>query len=404
MYYYELYLNQQVRKRSHSKGKRSIMKTVKNMSIKIDISPMFDKNTKCTPHVLMELSTRSYQRFKNNAIELDGLNISNGMITYTHVKYGNNIRLQLNKKMACHTINLNEMKENFVIIVINRKEIDNHPYFKDIMTLQHGLHCHWNDNEENKHNPSGMLILLVAKLKKKKVENSFLWFQKHGEAVMECKNSVITSGNSHHGSLGKYFSFGNSAVYKTVNKSSVGVYQTKTNLSLIKKVKVGVIQDLVANELKEGVASLGDVIPLLNEYIAPVFNIGHELQRTLGADIIKKDKYSQSGIWKSVFCINARTSTFHTEDDCSYTVITVPKQELKAEGKDYHFLFKLNSEQSISLNMNKPLTFMFSGKCLTHKQSTFEDGNDIDNTFYNFATYTNKKIFNHVKCSLNRNR
>ena len=104
------------------------------------------------------------------------------------------------------------------------------------------------------------------------------------------------------------------------------------------------------------------------------------------------------------FCISARTGIFHTEDDCSYTVITVPKQELKAAGKDYHFIFKLSLEQSISLNMNKPLTFMFSGKCLTHQQSNFEDGNDIDNTLYNFASYTNKNIFNDVKCSLNRNR
>lgn len=288
MYYYKFYFNQQVRKRSHSKGKRSIMKTIKNVSIKIDISPVFDKKIKCTPHVLMELSNRSYLRFKSNAIELKGINVKDGQVTYTNVIYGDNIQVKLNKKMACNNINLNEMKKNFVIIVISREEIDHNPYFKDIMTLQHGLRCHWNDNEENKHNPSGMLVLLVAKLKKKNIENSFLWCSKHGEAVIQCKNSVITSSNSHHGSLGKYFSFGNSAVYKTVNTLLVGVYQTKTNLSLLKKVKAEVIQDLVANELKEGIESLVDVIPLLNEYIAPVFQIGHELQSTVGAEIIKK--------------------------------------------------------------------------------------------------------------------
>ena len=27
------------------------------------------------------------------------------------------------------------------------------------------------------------------------------------------------------------------------------------------------------------------------------------------------------------FCVNADTKDIHSEDDCSYTVITVPKQE-----------------------------------------------------------------------------
>ena len=301
------------------------MKTVKEMAVKIDIMPVFDAKVKCTPHVLMELSVRSYLRFKNNSIQLKEFTITNGCICYNTVVYGNNIRMKYNNQTKCNDINLNETKKNYIVIVIDRDEIIDHPYFKSIITLQHGLRCHWNDSEENKHNPSGMLVLLLAKLKKKKDNESMLWCDKHGEAVKECKNSVISAKKSHHGSLGDYFSFGNSAVYKTVSNSSVGQYQMKRDLSIVQKVKSRVIQDLVSKELKDGIESLGNVIPLMKEYIAPVFNIAHELQATVGDINLNKDKYSQYGIWKSVFCINARTTNFRTEDDCSYTVITVPK-------------------------------------------------------------------------------
>ena len=125
--------------------------------------------------------------------------------------------------------------------------------------------------------------------------------------------------------MGKYFSFGNRAIYKTVNNSTVGQYKTKRNLSKVNKVKSIVIEDMIGKELQNGIESLGELIPLLQEYIAPVFQIAHELQTTKGDINIRKDKYSQYGIWKSAFCVNARTSKLHTEDDCSYTIITVPK-------------------------------------------------------------------------------
>ena len=47
---------------------------------------------------------------------------------------------------------------------------------------------------------------------------------------------------------------------------------------------------------------------------------------------------------------------------------------------------------------------MLSSKCILHRQSTYEDGNNIGNTFYNFSTYANKNMFNHLKCSFDRHR
>ena len=61
------------------------------------------------------------------------------------------------------------------------------------------------------------------------------------------------------------------------------------------------IEDLVARELKNGIESLGELLPSLKYYIAPVFHVANELQSTVGQINIKEDKYSTYGIWKTIF-------------------------------------------------------------------------------------------------------
>ena len=59
------------------------------------------------------------------------------------------------------------------------------------------------------------------------------------------------------------------------------------------------------------------------------------------------------------FCVNVKTSEPHNEDNCSYTVITVLKQQAMIGKKEYKSKFKLNTGDSIALIMNQPMTFMF---------------------------------------------
>ena len=35
---------------------------------------------------------------------------------------------------------------------------------------------------------------------------------------------------------------------------------------------------------------------------------------------------SEAGLWQSSVCVNCQTSILHTENDCTYTVITTPNQ------------------------------------------------------------------------------
>ena len=349
----------------------------------------------------MELSDRYFKRFKNNAIIVDGLILCDGKISFKTVTHGSNVRhVKINS--STYRINLNEMKQNYVMIVVKKNVVTTHPYFKDTIILQHGHLYSENDNDASVEIDSGYVILMVAKMKKKQLVNAFVWGTTQCNAVKKCKNSVITASNGHHGSSGKYYSFGHSAMYKTENLSSVRQYAMKTGLKDKLKVHSFATEDMVARELKDGIKSLGNLIPLIQNYIAPVFNFAEEMQHTVGDINIMKDEYSKYGIWKTVYCVNAETHALHTENDCSYTVITVPKQQFENKRSPTNFHFKLNDEEVVFLEMNNPITFMFSGKSLQHQQLCNAKVSDTNDIFINFAIYTNQKIFNHVRKSFAR--
>ena len=157
--------------------------------------------------------------------------------------------------------------------------------------------------------------------------------------------------------------------------------------------------------MREGIESLNSIKPSMNikNSLAPVLKVANDLQSTIGSIKLKETEYSNFSIWKSVFCVNTETTQLHTEDDCSYTVITVPKQKAMIKKREYKFMFALNDAHSIAIRMNEPLTFMFSGKCLLHNQSCNRtDHIGTDDCFFNFGTYGNKKLFNRIRCSFAR--
>ena len=107
------------------------------------------------------------------------------------------------------------------------------------------------------------------------------------------------------------------------------------------------------------------------------------------------------GMWSLYLYVNTTTSVLHTEDDCSYTVISIPAQN--KEVKRYPFLFKINADEMIKPNMNTDLSFIFSGKNLLHRQSCSTMDNNHDKTFINISSYDNKKLFTHMHKSFARN-
>ena len=150
--------------------------------------------------------------------------------------------------------------------------------------------------------------------------------------------------------------------------------------------------------MTKGVLSLVSILPNLREYIAPTLNIAFDLQNNIGNLNMKKTAVSNEGMWQSSFCVDCQTSILHTENDCTYTVITTPNQEKKQAPI---FIIELKKGFTIGLQMDPGLTFMFSGKYLLHRQMIL-DGNSTNDCFINFASYGNEKLFNHLKTTVGR--
>ena len=361
---------------------------------------MFDSPLSPTPNVLMELSVTAYEYYKYNSIHLSGMNVQSNKISYANIHYHNEVKWFIPKcckgnSEKWNEINLNQMCNNYLVITLDKSELRQFSMFNHVMITSHGLH--------SSADGSGKLLLLFARLQKK--PTGIVWDKNHYIAVKECKKSVIGKHNKHHGSLGEYFSFGNKAAYETIDGSSVSQYAIKKCATVTQKCNIVVIEELIGRELKEGIDLLSSVQPSmsLKECVSPILDVAEHLQKYKGDVKLIPTSYSDYGIWKSVFCVNAVTEEVHCEDDCSDTVITVPRQQAIIRKRRYKFMFKLNDKETVAIPMNQELTFMFSGKFLLHKQScNIHDSLRGDDYFFNFGTYANKKLFNHIRCSFAR--
>ena len=71
-------------------------------------------------------------------------------------------------------LNLHAINANCMLIVVHIDDIFSHLFFIELTMLQHGSRYEWDDNEDIKHNPSCMLILVVENLKKE-LNDSFAY-------------------------------------------------------------------------------------------------------------------------------------------------------------------------------------------------------------------------------------
>ena len=160
-----------------------------------------------------------------------------------------------------------------------------------------------------------------------------------------------------------------------------------------------IMETLCADDLNKGVHSLVTILPKVREYIAPTLNIAYNMQHDIGDLNMKKTAVSNNGMWQSCICVNFQTAELHTENDCTYTVITTPNQ---AKIKVPIFIFELKKGCTIGLQMNPGLTFMFSGKYLCHRQMILDGNQTNDSSFINLASYGNEKLYNHLKTTIRR--
>ena len=97
----------------------------------------------------------------------------------------------------------------------------------------------------------------------------------------------------------------------------------------------------------------------------------------------------------------------YVKEDCTYTLIKIPSQNKTMNGKKgivRIFMIHINKHMVISLPLYQNLTFLYSGKFITHRQ--YCDNNCYSNgsLFYNIGSHGNKIIYSHLRQSFLRNK
>ena len=145
------------------------------------------------------------------------------------------------------------------------------------------------------------------------------------------KNNIMKKGDAnHHNSTGKYYSFGNKGAYKLVANKSVGQYAMKESKNpLIDKRLISQsleIETLCASHVHESINAMEKVLRNISNLVSPVIDTAFDMQVNYGAVGLKAVATSNSGMWQSSMCVNAKTRILHTEEDCTYTFCKVPSQ------------------------------------------------------------------------------
>ena len=139
--------------------------------------------------------------------------------------------------------------------------------------------------------------------------------------------------------------------------------------------------------------------------ISPIIDTADELQNTIGNANLKRVETACRGCWNMFLSINAMTEHLHTENDCGYNVIKVPTQEFEWKRKDIQmpvFIFNMNKKQQIALPLQTKTSFMYYGKFVTNRQHYRCNTDRSCETFINLASYSNEKLFNHLRKTFER--
>ena len=376
------------------------------MSITSSILPTFALDCKESPHCLLHLTTSEWRRCKANSIYVSGL-FKSHITSFDNVVMGCNVVAPL-KKSTSHgmsvvwkELNLSETKGGYVIITTSTNDLSDLIENHNLILIDGMNGCQDTQVKSTKSKMSGYVLLAVMHLDKTLEKKGFKWGRKQYDIVKSCKKNIITLCNNHNGSCGEYFSWGNKGNYGMEHKSSVGSYVTRPGVK--SSLNSAFIEQMINTELQSSILKVGKILPSLPKVIAPVIGVAHQIQLNTN-DINITERYgSNVGIWQSSVGINAVTKEMHTEDDVTYTTISVPRQEFVSTDRHYHFMFQFGQKYNVSLPLTGGTTLLFSGKFLTHRQTCNVHETTNDELFINFASYGCKRLYSHIRQSFIRN-
>ena len=154
----------QVRNRNVGVGKRNCLNKVKSSSIYTELVPWYTSTRNGSPHVLFELTERTFHRYKRNSILLSSMKHTSSIIHFDNVNVGDGLIWNINNQSGTNdVISLSNMKDNFVFILMSKDELIKSTWCRGIIVLPQGCRNEYNDRNECKHKPSGYVVLMLAK-------------------------------------------------------------------------------------------------------------------------------------------------------------------------------------------------------------------------------------------------
>ena len=164
-------------------------------------------------------------------------------------------------------------------------------------------------------------------------------------------------------------------------------------------------EKVLSEEIVYSIAKMCWCFPNLKKILSPTISIlqSHFEMFDSQEKIKRTEKFVKLGLSHLHYCGNAETRKFHTEQDQSYTIITVPQQHDMnwSNGHGANFEFYINSDTTIFIQMIPNTSFVYSGYLLTHRQQ-LSLMRKQKSSFINIATYCSKRLFNNMSKSLER--
>ena len=375
-----------------------------------NVGPSLTKHDN-TPHFLMELSIHEYTTLKNNCIHVSDVTFHKSTdtspqttrTTFARVDNGKNINFITDE--TSNILQLDRCKSKIVLITIDKFEC--HKAYQDVQIL--------NTQLRSSCSGSGIVVLMMTikatKIGKDIEDKRILWARLIIEMCHYCKPNILDSNMvTHHSSRGKIYSFGYQGVFKLIENSSVGLYSVRKRYVDERQVDVentaATIEKMIGIEMAFATQSLSKIVRQIDRFIMPLLDTANRLQCSNGNILLKKKENECAAMWNTNICVNASTGEFHTENDTSYTLITVPQQDFKSQkncGNTYNFLFKLNEGNQISLPLIPNVSCLFSGLFLYHRQKGNDSKEQLHKPFVNLSSYGNQRLFTHIRKSFTRN-
>ena len=330
-------------------------------------------------------------------------------IHYKCITFGDNVHNKFNTKKLKTCGNLHEwskvmkmdnIRGGYIVFTTPYAEVERFIMNGTLHLIDSTHRTATNDYVDNKHTLSGVILLGMITLPKKH-KGIMFWDSTHNKLMGKYKSTVINNEGKHHGSHGKYYSYGNKANFGCTELSTIGQYASKL-AAYESHLKGLCIEEVSQMELQLCMKQLSLHLPILNKLLSPVVSIANKMQADIGTINLKETTASDEGIWQTCMCVNAQTTEFHTEMDCTYTLIHVPNQHVTENNSEYHFMFQLSTSVNVSIHMKPGLSFMFSGQFLTHRQSSDNNQQHKEGNFINFASYGNARLYRHIRNSFKR--